>query len=240
MTPTQRQVAHLLFESLAYFVAIRLYLRHRRTSAQGRPPSTWILVGAFFGAVVGSKLVFWLHRPDTLLMRLADVHTLLVGKTILGGLLGGVVGVEFTKKWVGERRSTGDGFVVPVLVGLMIGRIGCFLGGLNDATYGVATRLPWGVDFGDGIARHPTQLYEILFAALCLYALTRVRAPRAGDRFKVMMCLYLGWRCAVDLIKPQPILYFELISGIQLASLLGLVYYGPHMFRIGMFLWRQK
>jgi len=29
-----------------------------------------------------------------------------------------------------------------------------FFAGLPDYTYGTATKLPWGVDFGDGIPRH--------------------------------------------------------------------------------------
>ena len=42
----------------------------------------------------------------------------------------------------------------------MIGRWGCHFAGLADGTYGVPTTLPWGVDYGDHIARHPVALYE--------------------------------------------------------------------------------
>ena len=45
---------------------------------------------------------------------------------------------------------------------LTIGRIGCFQTGLSDRTYGKPASLPWGVDFGDRIFRHPTQLYEVV------------------------------------------------------------------------------
>ena len=46
-----------------------------------------------------------------------------------------------------RRRSTGDLFVVPLCVGTAIGRIGCFLSGLEDRTYGTPTSLPWGDRF---------------------------------------------------------------------------------------------
>ena len=62
-------------------------------------------------------------------------------------------GVELAKRACGVTRSTGDQFVWPLAVGTAIGRLGCFFTGLDDHTYGTATRLPWGVDFGDGILR---------------------------------------------------------------------------------------
>ena len=87
------------------------------------------------------------------------------GKTIVGGLHGGWAGVELAKWRLGIRHSTGDVFVFPLIFGMSVGRIGCFLTGLPDHTYGNHTSLPWAVNFGDG-PRHPTQLYDIVF--LCL------------------------------------------------------------------------
>ena len=91
------------------------------------------------------------------------------GKTLVGGLIGGLFAVEWTKRLIGVRRRTGDLFAIPLCAGIAIGRIGCFLGGLEDGAYGVATVLPWGVDFGDGVARHPTQVYEILWMGLVAF-----------------------------------------------------------------------
>ena len=87
----------------------------------------------------------------------------MANKTVLGGFIGGLVGVELTKKAINVHTSSGDLMVFPILLGLIIGRIGCHLEGLEDGTFGKPTTLPWGIDFGDGIARHPTNLYEIIF-----------------------------------------------------------------------------
>ena len=200
------------------------------------------MVGAVLGAALGSKLVFWLHRPDLLLERLDTLPLILGGKTVLGGFLGGVIGVEIAKKCIGLKSATGDLFVLPVLVGLMIGRIGCFFGGLEDGTHGLPSGLPWAVDFGDGIPRHPTQLYELLFAAICFVALRSLlpRLQRPGDGFKLFMTAYLLWRLSSGFLKPRDVLYLNLLSGIQLASLAGLIYYLPHTFRIGGALCRPK
>ncbi len=49
------------------------------------------------------------------------------------------------------------------MFGLAVGRIGCHLAGLTDGTHGDPSSLPWAVDFGDGIPRHPVNLYEVIF-----------------------------------------------------------------------------
>ena len=43
-----------------------------------------------------------------------------------------------------------------------------------DNTYGTPTSLPWAINFGDGIPRHPTQLYEVAFLLLLIPILFRV------------------------------------------------------------------
>jgi prolipoprotein diacylglyceryltransferase len=149
-------------------------------------------------------------------------------------LLGGVVGVELVKRVIGAQGSSGDAFALPLIVGIAIGRIGCFLSGLDDHTYGNPTSLPWAIDFGDGVARHPTQLYEIAFL-LVLGALLHWRRgafDRPGDRFRAFMIAYLGFRLAVDFIKPMPMIYLGALSGIQLLCLAGLLYYHRDILRI--------
>jgi phosphatidylglycerol---prolipoprotein diacylglyceryl transferase len=160
----------------------------------------------------------------------------LQGKTVVGALLGGLIGVELTKKMIGVKQSTGDVFVYPLIVGMTIGRVGCFLTGLSDRTYGIATSLPWGIDFGDGISRHPTQLYEIAFLlGLILFLKWREHYTyESGDLFKFYLIAYLSFRWLIDFIKPDfhPILG---MSAIQITCLLGLLYYRntiPKLFQL--------
>jgi len=94
------------------------------------------------------------------------------GKTIVGALVFGLIAVVLMKRYIGLRQSTGDLYAIPLALGIAIGRIGCFLTGLSDNTYGTPTNLPWAINFGDGIPRNPTQLYEIVFLIVlipCLY-----------------------------------------------------------------------
>ncbi len=222
---------HLVFESLGYFAGARFYFAARRkaiTTGEGAltlEKNLWLLVGCVFGAWAGSKILAWLEMPQHYLaIARANPLALMGGKTIVGGLLGGWAGIEFAKKLLGVMHSTGDAFVWPLAIGTAIGRLGCFFTGLDDHTYGVATTLPWGVDFGDGVARHPTQLYESAFVLLLATAIemaTRARALPSGARFRLYFAGYFTFRFAVEFIKPRETPLLSL-SAIQLASLVGI------------------
>ena len=229
---------HTAFELAAYAIGMRLFLWQRRKLAlpvlDDRDRSLWIGVAAIFGAALGAKLGYWIEDPLNAFADFPDWRHLLEGKTIVGALLGGLVGVELVKRAIGAQGSSGDAFALPLIAGISIGRIGCFLSGLDDHTYGNPTGLPWAIDFGDGIPRHPTQLYEIVFLAALAGLLhwRRHAFDRRGDRFRTFMIAYLGFRLVVDFIKPMPWVYFGALSGIQLLCLAGLLYYHRDIPRI--------
>jgi prolipoprotein diacylglyceryltransferase len=216
---------HALFELFAYTCGFQLYLFLRRRWSRAAVPletNLWLIVGCVFGALVGAKLLAWLESPLHYWGNRANLSALLGGKTIVGGLLGGWVGVEIAKRRLHVKHSTGDVYVFPLILGMCLGRVGCFLTGLADHTYGVHTALPWGIDFGDG-PRHPTQVYEIAFLLLlgALIAL-RMRHPyENGSLFRLFMLGYLAFRFAVEFIKPVHNPYLGL-SMIQLACLAGM------------------
>lgn len=226
---------HPAFEALAYVLAFRLFLRirKRRGDIVAETTRVVLLAAAAVGAVAGAKLLAWLERPAELVEHLGDPKWLLGGKSVVGAFLGGELAVEIVKRRLGERRRTGDLFALPMALGLAVGRIGCFLSGLHDHTHGVATGLPWGVDFGDGVRRHPAQLYEILvLIAIAWLVRRRERAgAREGDLFRLFMVLYLAWRFAIEWLKPEPRPYLGL-SGIQAACVLGLLYHAGDVRRL--------
>jgi phosphatidylglycerol---prolipoprotein diacylglyceryl transferase len=224
---------HFVFEALAYFVGFRLYLFLRRRHGDPLPSVQrgWLIVAVILGAVVGSKALAWASDPLGAWREWGLVVSA-GGKSIVGALLGGWAAVELTKRRLGIRRATGDLYVVPLAVGIAIGRIGCFLTGLSDRTHGIATTLPWGVDFGDGVARHPTQLYEIAFllvlAAVLLFLATRPHGE--GDLWKAFVLTYLGYRFLVAFIQPG--IRLAGLTAIQWASLAGVLVLAPHAPRL--------
>lgn len=226
---------HQPMEMLGAFLGFRLYLRLRKRAGDPLPAERRLVVlaAAVVGAALGSKLLAIAFAPPPTWAGLLHLRLLLAGKTIVGGLLGGLAATELVKWRIGERTATGDLYVFPLIVGIALGRVGCFLTGLADDTYGNATSLPWGIDFGDGIHRHPTQLYEIAFLALLAGALAlRARRPYPrGDLFKLFMAGYLAWRLAVDFIKPAHVTWLGM-TPIQLACVAGLLWYAPHLPRL--------
>ncbi|MFO1341119.1 MAG: prolipoprotein diacylglyceryl transferase family protein [Burkholderiaceae bacterium] len=217
----------------------RRALRAGGGSGQGGPRSLLdrghfaVVVGLLLGAALGNKAVFLVERPDVL-ARLWQGEWLMPGQSIVGGLLGGLLGVELAKALTGQTRSTGDALVAPLVVGLCIGRVGCFLAGLHDDTYGLPTTLPWGVDLGDGVLRHPSPLYEIVFLLVLGAWLWRQRGRLAavpGLQFKGFLAAYLLWRLLGDGLKPVRHAYALGLSGIQWVCLLALALYLPLVLR---------
>lgn len=156
-------------------------------------------VGAFGGGVMGARLLFlWITLagggPAPALWD--------GGKTIVGGLAGGYLGVEAVKWAMGLKVKTGDSLCVPVAVGVAVGRVGCWIG---RCCYGTPTTLPWGVDFGDGVRRHPTQLYELAFHSLMALLLWRLKRSGAFklQLMKLYILSYLVYRFLTEFIRPE-------------------------------------
>jgi len=225
---------HAVFDVLAYSAGFRLFLwQRRRLGDTIDAHARWsVVAAAVFGAAIGSKVLFWLEDPGETLAHWHDLAFLLGGKTIVGAIIGGLIGVELEKRWAGLTRRTGDLFAMPLAAGIAVGRLGCFLSGLPDRTYGTPTHVPWAVDFGDGIPRHPTQIYEAIVMAIAAIVLARLtRAPhREGDVFKLFMVIYFALRLAVDFLKPDPAVFLGLAS-LQWASVAVLLYYGDDVRR---------
>lgn len=145
----------------------------------------------------------------------------------MGGLLGGLIFIELGKKFFNIRHSSGDLMTYPLILGLIIGRLGCLSAGLDDGTYGLATTLPWGMNLGDGILRHPTNLYEILFLIILFVSLKiadKSISQIEGLKFKLFLFSYLGFRFFVEFLKPAPFVVWGL-TPIQIAAAFGVLYY---------------
>lgn len=189
------------------------------------------MLGAMVGALLGSRIVAVLETPSELSNLTFSV--LYASKTIAGGLLGGLFGVEIIKKFIGVRIASGDLYVVPILVALFIGRIGCFLMGIAEPTYGIETRFFMGMNLGDGLKRHPVMLYEMMYLVLLfvLFQALKNKDLRNGDRFKLFMVLYFLFRFLVEFLKPYQPLFLDL-SSIHWSAIFIFLYYYKFLIRM--------
>jgi phosphatidylglycerol---prolipoprotein diacylglyceryl transferase len=210
---------HAIFDVIAWACAgLSIYWVTRRAGVRfpASPASDWryvavLVFGAGIGAVAFGTLNLWLSQQPG------------VARSIEGAIAGGIAAVELYKRGAGIMARTGARFALPLAVGVAVGRIGCYLAGLDDFTYGTPTALPWGHDFGDGILRHPVQLYES--AAMAAFAVFYVVRLRRDDRFVIENGFYLAagyyglQRFIWEFIKP----YGALVGPLSLFHILSLL-----------------
>lgn len=169
-----------------------------------------LMFGAGLGAYLFGTLNLWLSGSSG------------IARSVEGGLAGGIVAIELYKWRAGISLRTGARFALPLAVGIAVGRLGCYFAGLDDFTYGTPTALPWGHDFGDGILRHPVQLYESFamaaFAACYVLAVLRRDNFVIDNGFYLALLFYGAQRFLWEFLKP----YGTLIGPLTLFHLLSL------------------
>ena len=153
-----------------------------------------MLIGAIFGGFLAGTANLWL----------SEIYS--VGRSIVGAFAGAVLFVELFKKWRGMKGSTGLLFVPAFTTSVVIGRWGCFFSGIDDQTYGTASNVAWAMDFGDGVLRHPVQLYEsfcmLAFLIVTLVMLARRNQVFMAYGFYFLAIWYGGQRFVWEFLKP--------------------------------------
>ena len=196
----------MLFDLFAWgagFVTARL-LYHWRLRAVGDRIAAKLTVGYVVALVVGA-LVGAVLLGSAYSLRQGVPH---LSHSVAGALAGAIAAIEIYKAFARIEGSTGVIWVGSLCVGIAVGRLGCLFAGLADDTYGIPTSLPWGIDLGDGIARHPVQLYEsasmLAFFAVYLIALRRRAAWTSTRAFYWFVGWYAAQRFVWEFFKPYP------------------------------------
>lgn len=204
---------HDFFTVLGLLVGTVLVVMEARRRGMADRAMATIVAGGLVGAALGARAGnWWLYLTETVHPTLPG---LLVdsGKTVLGGLTGGYLGVLVTKRLIGYQAHTGDVFAPAAALGIAVGRIGCFL----TEQPGTPTSLPWGFvppsnvvhkipncpQCAPGVALHPSFLYEIVFL-VGLYAVLRWLSARVhvpGELFKIFLASYAVFRFAVEFVR---------------------------------------
>lgn len=224
---------HFIFETLAFFIGVRLYYYHKKGIVDSISDINrlWIMLGAMIGALIGSRVLAMLENPSEIVNQ--TLLTFYQNKTVAGGFLGGLFGVELFKKFIGVKTASGDIYVIPIIVALFIGRIGCLSMGIAEPTFGIETTFYTGMNLGDGKLRHPVALYEMVYMVLLFLLFRKIKNVNLinGDRFKLFMVLYFLYRFSVEFIKPYQPLFLHL-SSIQWSAIFIFVYYWKFVIRI--------
>ena len=97
---------HLIFDILAFSFGFYLYITIRRKRKDFlHSEDRWnIILGGVIGALILSRLLASLENPS-LFFNPPNFLYYIQGKTIVGGLIGAILGVEITKKILNKKEA---------------------------------------------------------------------------------------------------------------------------------------
>ena len=105
------------------------------------------------------------------------------GMSFHGGLLGVILGVWYFSYKTQREFIVVTDFIAPSIpLALGCGRIGNFI---NTALPGRITEVPWAFVFPDGLARHPSSLYQAFTEGLLLFGLLWLFASLSRPKMAV-------------------------------------------------------
>lgn len=176
-----------LFVGLGFSAGYLLfyYLARRENLSPGK--IIGLALAIFIGGILGAKGLAQIAAGS--------------GAMFMGGLLGAIlVGGIFVKISGLDFWRTADLLALPTLLGIGLGRIGCFL--INDHQ-GAITGLPWGILWPDGVLRHPVAIYEFLaaFGLLAALWIFRKKINSSGQLFLIFLASYSFIRFFLDFAR---------------------------------------
>jgi phosphatidylglycerol:prolipoprotein diacylglycerol transferase len=174
---------------------------------------------ALIAGIVGARLAYAVRFPaafaaSPLSLLSRDLNLL----DPWGGMaVGGLAALVYGQRKGMDFWSTMDALTPGLAV------LGVAWGLANLASgnaYGTPTNLPWGIELW-GAQRHPTQIYQTLFAALILILIlpsTRLIGTQpSGGRFLIFVALSAGARLFLESFRGDSVL---ILGGIRLAQVL--------------------
>lgn len=228
-----------LFFVLGFVIAYFLfnYLAKRKELSITKEDITDLFLYVIAGTILGARifyvfvynLTFYLDNPSEII---AIWHG---GLSFHGALIGAVIAILiFTKKKKIDFYEIADLSVIPLALGLALGRLGNFT---NGELYGRITDVPWAFRFPDAEGfRHPSQIYESFknfTIFLALWAIKDKKLPK-GFMFWLFVVMYSALRFIVEFFRqPDPQVGF-IIGFLTMGQVLSIV-----MFVVGVYFLRK-
>lgn len=211
-----------------------------------------LAIWAVVGGILGARLFHVMDSYDLYRGHFWQIFKIEQGGlAIWGGYIGGVLATIiftrfFNKQNVNLSRLV-DAAIPALIVGLMIGRVGCTING--DAT-GHTTSMPWGFTYVNPGAQstiaasnlfkvptHPYPIYEDIFSLFMLLLLLKVRKSITidGMLFWIYVGLFSIERIWLTTYRQEPIVF----AGLQEAQAVGIIVLAISLAAIA-YLWRRK
>jgi phosphatidylglycerol:prolipoprotein diacylglycerol transferase len=160
-------------------------------------------VGFTLAAIIGARFGYVVSHPSEFRSLIELVRVDHGGLTSHGAIAAGLLYLYWASRRFGISIWTfADVFGWSIPIGNVFVRIGNFI---NGELYGDPTTRPWGVHFSTapGPARHPLQIYEMIFAVIIILWARRIAArPRfAGQVFWSIVVATSAGRVFLDALR---------------------------------------
>ncbi len=157
-----------------------------------------LILGARLGYVLFYNLEFYLANPLEIFVVWRG------GMSFHGGLIGTIIaGAIVMRMKKLDFLQTADLIIPTCPVGIAFGRLGNFI---NGELFGKPATVPWAMIFPEGgpAPRHPSQLYEMFFEGILLFAILWIykdHKKRDGDVLALFLILYGLFRSFCELFR---------------------------------------
>jgi|TARA_B100001964_G_C14081305_1_gene530401 phosphatidylglycerol:prolipoprotein diacylglycerol transferase len=187
---------------MAYFIIN--YLAKKKELSLSKDDVADFLLYLIIGTVLGARifyvfvynLPFYLSNPSEII---AVWHG---GLSFHGALIGAAIaGFYFCKRKKIDFYEIADITVIPLALGLALGRLGNFI---NGELYGRITDVSWAVRFPDAEGfRHPSQIYESFKNLLIFSTLWTIKDKKLpkGFMFWLFVVMYSALRFIVEFFR---------------------------------------
>lgn len=186
------------------------------------------LLGALLGGRLGYVLFYnaqyYIAHPLQIISPYDPVTGLWIGISGMsyhGGVIGIIAVLVWTARKHGHRLLDLADFIVPAIgFGYFFGRLGNFIGG---ELVGRVTEVPWAMDFGDGLLRHPSQLYEAVGEGLLPFAflwMLRNRSLSPGTLTALYFIIYGVIRFLIEYVREPDAHIGVIFLGLTLGQVL--------------------
>jgi phosphatidylglycerol:prolipoprotein diacylglycerol transferase len=215
---------------MAYFLIS--HLAKKKELSINKDDVADLLLYLIVGIILGARFFHvFVYNPSYYLANPSEIIAIWRGGLVFhGGLIGAIIaGLYFCKRKKTDFYELADIAVIPLALGLALGRIGNFI---NGELYGRLTDVSWAVKFPDAEGfRHPSQIYESFKNLLIFFTLWTIKDKKLpkGFMFWLFIVMYSVLRFIMEFFR-QPTEYGFIISFLTIGQIFSII-----MFSVGIF-----
>lgn len=184
-----------LLVALGFLAGILMSVRYGKKAGFKEDDIYGLCFYLLLGSLVGARLIFVITNLNLYQGDILGVFKVWKGGLdFIGGLVGGTIAsLAFVKAKKLRFWKYADLLAPYIALGHAIGRVGCILG--DGGHLGKPTNLPWGIAH-EGVARHPTALYEMIALIALFIILIKLRSrykERGAQEGKLFLSYIMGY-----------------------------------------------